>query len=145
MDVLDEEAAKFADSQAAGVNGFEDGGVSDKGKRGVGRSRRVFGLAPHFHQRRLQQVGHLIDSEESGQSFVGFGKGDLFDGDFRQFPFFDKVAVKTAESGEAKLNGGAAEIVSAEVPQPSAEVMALENFPSGGLVLFLAMPSGEFS
>ena len=143
LDILNEEAAELADSQAAGVNGFEDGGVSDKGG-GVGRSRRVFGLALHFHQRRLQQIGHLIDGEELRQAFVGFGKGDSFDGNFRQFSFFNEVAVKTTESGEAKLNGGAAEIVSAEVPQPSAEVMALERFPLGKMVLFSAVPGGEF-
>ena len=142
LDVLDEELAKFTDSQTAGVNGFEDGGVSDKGGAGVERS--VVGLAPHFHQRRLQQVGHLIDGEESRQAFVGFGQGDLFDGNFRQFSFFDEVAVEAAKSGEAKLNGGAAELVSAEVPQPSAKVMALERFPSERLVLFSAEPSGEF-
>lgn len=113
LDVLDEEAAEFADSQAAGINGFKDGGVSDKGG---GRGGCVLGLAPHFHQRRLQQVGHLLDGEKSRQVFVGFGKRDLFDGDFRQFSFFDEVAVEAAKSGEAKLNGGAAEIVSAKMP-----------------------------
>lgn len=116
LDVLDEEAAEFADSQAAGVNGFEDGGVSEKRGGGVGRSGRVFGLAPHFCEWGLQQAGHLLDGEESGQTFVGFGQGDLFDGDFGQFSLFDEVAVKAAESGEAKLNGGAAEIVSAKMP-----------------------------
>lgn len=116
LDVLDEEAAELANSQSAGVNGFEDGGVSNKASGGVGGSGRVFGLAPHFHQRRFQQTGHLIDGEESGQSFVGFGKRDSFDGNFRQFSFFDEVAVEAAKSGEAKLDGGAAEIVSAKVP-----------------------------
>lgn len=144
LDVLDEEAAEFADSQAAGVNGFEDGGVSDKGNGGFGRRGCVFRLALHFRQRRLQQIGHLIDGEESRQAFVGFGQGDLFDGDCLQFSFFDEVAVEAAESREAKLNSGAAEIVSAKMPQPSAEVMALERFPSGGMVLLSAVPCGEF-
>ena len=144
LDVLDEEAAEFADSQSTGVNGFEDGGVSEKRNGDFGRRRCVFRLALHFRKRRLQQIGHLIDGKESGQSFVGFGQGDLFDGDCLQFSFFDEVAVEAAESRETKLNSGAAEIVLAKMTQPSAEVMALERFPSGGMVLFSAVPCGEF-
>ncbi len=79
IDIAGFEAAEFADPQAAGVNGFEDGDVAAAAAichrpdfvPGLGRRQQLCW--------RCKQGLHLLFGQKLGESFVQFRQGKIFD------------------------------------------------------------------
>ena len=113
IEILDIQFDQFADSQAGGVDGFENGPISRAQQRA-----RI---------RRRQQGADLLDVEALGQTFVLPRRTNDADRRAGQMSLADQVLVEAPQGGELSGGGGLGIAAVAHHGQVGADVHRLDR------------------
>src|SRR6185436_1121311 len=125
IQVFRPQSAKFADTQATGINCFEQSGVPMESRTVELGSTRL--LEPfQFASRRAQQIEHLLSGQKFRKAPRGFWHGDALDWGGFGVSTAHQEFVEGAECAEAKHDGGATFLLPSQKAQISAKIVASE-------------------
>jgi hypothetical protein len=146
VDVSDLQTAQFADAQAAGVDGLQDGIVAVEGhrqRRSAPSAGRPGSGGFEGLEGGVQELDQLIHREVSGQASWQFGQVQPVDRRTGGPAAADEKPIETAQGAEPETDCRAAEVLSAQVTEEGAEIVAFEVGPMGRLLAGLLVPAVE--
>lgn len=133
LDVVDEESAQFADSQAARVNGFENCDITQKSRGidcwrflissvGIYRSLMRFEIL----QWRIEQIDHLLLGEKFRQPLFEFWQLNAANRALCEIASLNQKFIEGTQRAESKMNRRTTQIIATEVAQEIPKLIALQ-------------------
>lgn len=143
VQILHAQAAEFGDTQAAGVDEFENGGVA-RGYGGVeGAAGFRFLGSVEFACGSREEGLHLFDGEESDEASGQLWKRKVLDWSRSDVTAPEQEPIERAQGGETQADGGGAEGLAAEVSQEEPELFAGDLRPIRRALVLGLEPGGE--